>query len=220
MYLSDDPALPGVLQITAPTTIGSISKPVGVVLDTNGTNSTTFLVQNLRGIELDAIVIADLAAGWELDAATNKVQTTEGANYSVSINTVDSPERLTVKGGISASEGLSLGGTLCAARLHVTGLYAHNGSDGTPVLDFNNAAVQTQILTVGAWSPTTANKTVGAAMTVKLTTTYNTVLVFPGDWVFIGSKPGAIPAGKVGILTLQCFGPNESDIVAAFGAQD
>jgi hypothetical protein len=48
----------------------------------------------------------------------------------------------------------------------------------------------------------------------------NRTLNFPSNWVFIGSKPASIAAGKTGILTVTSFGTTEADCVAAWAVQE
>lgn len=43
--------------------------------------------------------------------------------------------------------------------------------------------------------------------------------VFPAGWKFLGDVPVQVDAGKVGVLTLTCFGDQEADVVAAWGQQ-
>ena len=48
----------------------------------------------------------------------------------------------------------------------------------------------------------------------------NRNLTFNSSWVFVGApRPATLASGKIGILTLQCFGSNQSDVVAAWAAQ-
>lgn len=44
-------------------------------------------------------------------------------------------------------------------------------------------------------------------------------LTFPASWVFVGTKPTAVAASKVGILTITSFGTTEGDCVAAWTVQ-
>lgn len=45
-------------------------------------------------------------------------------------------------------------------------------------------------------------------------------LAFPSAWAWLGSAPPTgLAAGKTAILSLTCFGPSESDVVAAYSAQ-
>lgn len=43
--------------------------------------------------------------------------------------------------------------------------------------------------------------------------------VFPAGWKFLGDVPAQVDAGKVGVLTITCFGETESEVVAAWGQQ-
>jgi microcystin-dependent protein len=42
-------------------------------------------------------------------------------------------------------------------------------------------------------------------------------LVFPTGWRFLGSEPSQLGVNEVGVLSLRCFGSNESDCVAQWG---
>ena len=43
---------------------------------------------------------------------------------------------------------------------------------------------------------------------------------FNSSWKFIGEKPAAIAANKIGILSLTAFGTAETDVVCSYGVQD
>jgi hypothetical protein len=42
---------------------------------------------------------------------------------------------------------------------------------------------------------------------------------FPTDWKFVGTKPSALAASKVAILSLASFGTTDADVVAAYAVQ-
>lgn len=60
----------------------------------------------------------------------------------------------------------------------------------------------------------------GRSITVRVTSdATQRTLNFPAGWVFIGIKPTAIAASKVGILTITSFGTTEAECVAAWAVQ-
>ena len=59
----------------------------------------------------------------------------------------------------------------------------------------------------------------GAERTVRLVGDASTrALTFPAGWIFLGTKPTELTAGTVGVLNLRCFGSNEANCVAQWGA--
>ena len=63
-----------------------------------------------------------------------------------------------------------------------------------------------------------SNYVAGALFTVKLenNTLLNYALNFPAAWRFVGIVPTEIASNKIGILSITCFGNQESDVVAAY----
>lgn len=86
-------------------------------------------------------------------------------------------------------------------------------------IDFNAAALQTLSLT-GNVTFTTSNRASGKSVTVEIVcdSTQRT-LTFPA-WTWLGVAPAAITASKTAILTVTCFGSNDTDVVAAYGEKD
>jgi len=86
-------------------------------------------------------------------------------------------------------------------------------------IDFNSTGLQTISLT-GNITFTTSNRGAGKSVTVEIVCdgTQRT-LTFPA-WVWLGVAPSAITASKTAILTLTCFGSNDTDVVAAYGEKD
>lgn len=69
---------------------------------------------------------------------------------------------------------------------------------------------------------TGSNYAAGRTVTIRVDNAINTVkkeLVFPSGWVFVGRKPTAILAGKVGVLSIVSFGTTEAECVAAWAVQ-
>lgn len=76
--------------------------------------------------------------------------------------------------------------------------------------------LQTVTLT-GNITFTTSNRAAGVYVTVRVVGDgSNRTLVFP-SWKFVGTvAPNTLVANKVAILTLICFGSNDTDIVASW----
>lgn len=87
------------------------------------------------------------------------------------------------------------------------------------VIDFDSDDYRTLSLN-GAVTFTTANRGAPKTVTIKIICDgTNRTLTFPSDWAFVGTKPTMILAGKVGALTVTCFGSAETDLVAAYAEQ-
>jgi hypothetical protein len=87
-------------------------------------------------------------------------------------------------------------------------------------LDFDSKAWRTISLTGNLTFANASNKGVGKELSVKLLSDGSTrTLTFPASWVFVGAKPANIAATKTGVLTLRCFGPSESDVVAQYAVE-
>jgi predicted nucleotide-binding protein len=90
----------------------------------------------------------------------------------------------------------------------------------TTNLDFNNDNIKTLTLT-GNVTFTTSNKAAIKQKVIRIIGDSSArTFTFPVGWVFIGSgMPASIATGKTAILSLYCFGSNETDIVAAYSVQ-
>jgi len=94
-------------------------------------------------------------------------------------------------------------------------------TEASPTLiDFTADPYRTLTLT-GAVTFSTANLSAARSVTIKIIAGASSRnLTFPGDWIFVGAAaPASLAANKIGILTVTCFGQNDSDIVAAYAAQ-
>lgn len=66
---------------------------------------------------------------------------------------------------------------------------------------------------------TTSNRAAGKSVTIRIISDGSTRnFTFP-SWVFVGTAPTSIAAGKTAILTLTAFGTADTDIVAAYAVQ-
>jgi len=90
---------------------------------------------------------------------------------------------------------------------------------GTQNLDFTSQGYLTHSIT-GDITYTASNYAAGKSLSVRITcdgTQRN--LTFPTNWVFVGSKPTAIAASKIAILSVTSFGATEANTVAAYAVQ-
>lgn len=89
----------------------------------------------------------------------------------------------------------------------------------TTDIDMNLEETMTLALT-GNVTFTTSNKGTGKRKTIKILADGSTrTFTFP-SWKFVGAAaPASIAANKTAILTLECFGANDTDIVAAYAVE-
>lgn len=94
------------------------------------------------------------------------------------------------------------------------------GVTGTITLDFNGPNYRSTGTLTGPITFASDNLASGRSVTVRVRNGGTTQdLFFPAGWVFIGNKPNFISSGKTGVLTVMAFGSSNSDVVAAWGAQ-
>lgn len=92
-------------------------------------------------------------------------------------------------------------------------------ASGTQNLDFTSEGYLTHAIT-GNITYTASNYSAGRSLSIRITcdaTQRN--LTFPASWVFVGSKPTAIAASKVAVLSVTSFGATEANTVAAYAVQ-
>ena len=55
-------------------------------------------------------------------------------------------------------------------------------------------------------------------MSVRIVNSSGTAkdMAFPSGWVFVSPKPLNIPDGKTGILSINCYGAADADVVCAY----
>lgn len=92
----------------------------------------------------------------------------------------------------------------------------------TTNLDFADSALSMPSLSLtGDVIFTTSNKAIGKYKSVKIqsdATIRN--YTFPSGWIWIGNTaPANIAATKTAILSLACYGPNDTDVVASYAVQ-
>jgi len=109
----------------------------------------------------------------------------------------------------SSATGLTYAKNIAAA--HSTLTYGAN-----VVADFAGDAMKTVTL-AGDIAFTSTNRSAGRSVNIRIVcdgTGRN--LSFSASWKFVGAKPTTIAASKVGRLSLECYGANETDVVAAY----
>lgn len=89
----------------------------------------------------------------------------------------------------------------------------------TTDIDLTVVGIRTLALT-GNVTFTTSNKAAGRRASLKIAADSSTrTLTFPA-WVFVGAAaPANIAANKIARLTLECYGTNDTDIIAAYAVQ-
>lgn len=87
-------------------------------------------------------------------------------------------------------------------------------------LDFLEGGLKTVTLS-GNIEFTTSNRASGRMLMVRIVGDGSSrTFTLPAGWAFVGSAvPASIAASKVGVLSLTCFGNNDSDIVAAYAEE-
>lgn len=102
-----------------------------------------------------------------------------------------------------------------------TSLATYMPTTGTLILDFSdNSLLTTQALT-GNITFTTSNLAAGRTVTVRVVNgATDRDLTFPAGWTFVGPEPSDIAASKTGVLTATAFGASDSDVIAAWAAEE
>lgn len=123
--------------------------------------------------------------------------------------------------GLTTFDGTTIGPTAdwkCTGRTTLSRLVLSQIAvtySATTNLDFDGLSTQT-ITLAGDLTLTTSNLAAGKSLLVRLigdAALRN--LTFPAGWRFVGgAAPATLAANKVGLLQLQCFGPNDADVIA------
>lgn len=91
---------------------------------------------------------------------------------------------------------------------------------GTVDIDFTGSVLNTQGSLTGDITYTGSNYLTGSSVTTRIVNgATERTLTFPTGWVFVGTEPTTIAAGKTAILTVTSFGTTEADCVAAWAVQ-
>jgi hypothetical protein len=159
---------------------------------TGSINATSGTIQTLTSSTLASSLTGGTYSG-SLNATTGTVQTLTSSTATIS--------------EIATGKNFAINvGTLATAS-------------GTQNLDFTSQGYLTHSIT-GNITYTASNYAAGKSLSIRITcdgTQRN--LTFPTNWVFVGSKPTAIAASKIAILSITSFGATEAETVAAYAVQ-
>jgi hypothetical protein len=87
-------------------------------------------------------------------------------------------------------------------------------------LDFNADSARTLVLGGNVTFAAATNKAAGKVKRLRIICDGTArTLAFPSSWVFMGTAPTSIAAGKTGVLSLECWGAGETDILAGYTVQ-
>lgn len=185
-----------------------------VAAHTSGTFSTDLAA------ELWELFSSQGSSGFPGGATNNDVLAFDGANEVWSKVTTAMAPTLAPK----ASPVLTGVATLPAVK---TSVPANNPSSGVVTTNFDTEGFWRTVTTGGninTW--VTSNRGVGKGVDVLLHNNGASEISMPftnagfgNDWVWIGIKPTKLAPGKKAILSLRCFGADETDVVAMWGAQ-
>ncbi len=118
------------------------------------------------------------------------------------------------KGGTGAS---TVAGARTAFGLDSTATITYAA---TTDLDLSATADLKTLALTGNVTFTTSNRASGRSLVLRIVADGSTrTLAFPAGWVFVTDKPTQIAANKTALLVLQCYGSNDSDIVASYAVQ-
>lgn len=121
--------------------------------------------------------------------------------------------------GTCTAVNLTLSGALNLAngQLFNPGHYTMTGSATNPVFDFTRGLMQTFNVSAAIAGTTSTGRAAGRCMDIRFTPdSINRSVTWNANWVWLGAKPTQITASKSGLLTLRCYGANESDISATW----
>ena len=143
----------------------------------------------------------------------------------VTINNPTENELVTVSNNtnqLDAEAGLTFAGGVLnvTGNIHTT---VHDyGTTSDVDVYFDEDALQKVTLNGNVdFSTAAANKDAGKSIVVKiLCDSTDRTFTWNSSWVFIGEKPTSIAANKTALLSMTCFGTNESDIICSYAVQD
>ena len=182
-------------------TIATFNSTTGTIANLNSTTGTVATLNSTTG----TITTLNSTTGTivNLNSTTGTVATlnsTTGTIQSLTSSTASVSDIVTTKN----------------IAINVTTLAT---ASGTQNLDLTSQGYLTHSIT-GNITYTASNYAAGRSLSIRITcdgTQRN--LTFPAAWVFVGSKPTAIAASKIGILSITSFGATEADTVAAYAVQ-
>ena len=96
------------------------------------------------------------------------------------------------------------------------------GTTGNIDVDFDQDSLQKVTLNAVANLETAAaNKGAGKSIVIKILCDSSArAFSWNSSWVFIGEKPDSIAANKTALLSMTCFGTNETDVICSYAVQN
>jgi hypothetical protein len=107
-----------------------------------------------------------------------------------------------------------------AGNIHTT---VHDyGTSADIDVDFNKEGLQKALLNSNvAIDTAAANKGAGKSIVIKILCDGTARdFTWNSSWIFIGEKPTSIAASKTALLSMTCFGTNETDVICSYAVQD
>jgi hypothetical protein len=175
------------------------------------TASSSVLNLDAAQTTITSLLAADIKVG-EDDQTKIDFETVNQINFYA-----DNTKRVTIDStGLTVDSGsLSITG-----NLH-TAVHDH-GTTADINVDFNEDALQKALLNGNvAIDTAAANKGAGKSIVIKILcdgTARN--FTWNSSWVFIGEKPTSIAVNKTALLSMTCFGTNETDVICSYAVQD
>lgn len=157
---------------------------------------------------------------------TNGILTQTGADTFTGRTITGTSNQVTVTNGdgVSGNPTLALPQDIHTAakptfaNLNVTNSTLTYGATTTIDLSANG---QRTLTLAGDVTFATSNRAADLAVTIRIIGDGSSrSLAFPAGWKFVGAAaPTALAAGKVAVLSVVCFGSNDSDVVAAYAVE-
>lgn len=90
----------------------------------------------------------------------------------------------------------------------------------TPAFDLDKGVMHTFTVNAVITTTTTTNRAAGKLIEVRFVAdSVDRAVTWNASWKWVGFKPSQIDANKVGILSLRCYGTNETDVVATWNEE-
>lgn len=122
-----------------------------------------------------------------------------------------------ITGGLGVGGNVYSNGFVSARRYEVQ--MASVSYAASTVVDMSAEGLGTLDL-AGDVTFSTSNRSAGRMRVLKITSGASSRLLSFPAWVFVSAKPTSIAANKTANLVLTCYGANETDVLAVYGAED